>query len=67
MPFDFFVFHFFSPVYAVMKQRPVLVFHTTQSTCKEISVKSLSKGHKDVLPSTGIEPATSWLPARRFN
>ena len=39
--FDF--LNFFSPVYAVVKQTPVLVFHTTQSTCKKICDKCLSQ------------------------
>ena len=40
-----------------MKQTPELSFHTTQTAYEEISVKCLSQGHNDVMPSTGIEPA----------
>ena len=36
--FFIWLFHFFSPVYAVVKQTPELVFHTTQSDCLVISV-----------------------------
>ena len=50
-------FLIFFPVYAVVKQTSVLVFHTIQSICKEISVKCLSEGHNSVMPSRGIEPA----------
>ena len=34
---------FFSTVYAVVKQTPVRVYHTTQSTCWEISVSAFSR------------------------
>ena len=60
-------FKFFSPVNAVVKQTPVLSFHTTQRACKEISVKCLSQGHNDVMPSTGIKPANLRSLARRSN
>ena len=60
-------FNFFSPVNAVVKQTPVLSFHTTQRACKEISIKCLSLGHNDVMPNTGIEPATLRSLARCSN
>ena len=65
--FFFICFFDFSPVNAVMKQTPVLSFHTTQRAYWEISVKCLSQGHNDVKPSTGIEPANLRSLARRSN
>ena len=52
-----FFIKFFSPVNAVVKQTPVLAFHTTQRACLEIIVKCLSQEHNDVMPSMGVEPA----------
>ena len=43
--------------YVVVKQTPVIVFHTTQSAFQEIGVKYLCQGHNDVMSSTIIEPA----------
>ena len=40
---------YFSLVFADMKQALKLVFHTTQSTRWEISIKCLSQGHNDVM------------------
>ena len=57
----------FSGKYAVVKPTPVLPFHTTQRACWEISVKCLSQGPNDVMPNTGIEPATLRSLARRSN
>ena len=43
------------------------VFYITKRACYEISVKCLFLGHNDVVPNTGIEPATLRSPARHSN
>ena len=62
-----YLINFFFPLYTVVKQTPVLVFHTTQRVFWEISVKCLSRRDNDVVPCKGIELATLRLPARRSN
>ena len=34
------------------------VFHTTRKACSEVSLMCLSQGHNNVIPNTGMEPAT---------
>ena len=58
---------FFFSMNAAAKQTPVLVFHAIQNTSQEISVKYLSQRYNDVMPNTGIEPATLRSLSRRFN
>ena len=44
-----------------MKQTPVIVFQTIQSTCKEITLSVFPKD--DAMPSMGIDSATLRLQA----
>ena len=53
-----FLFDFFSLVYIVVKQTPVLVFHATLTNNEEISIKCLSQEHNSIIPSMVIEQLT---------
>ena len=56
--FDLVFTLYFFLQYVVVKQTPVIVFHSTQSAFQEIGVKYLCQGHNDVKSSTIIEPST---------
>ena len=53
-----FCFYNFFPVYVAVKQTTVLIFHITQSTCLENSIKGLLQGHNNTMPRMGIKPTT---------
>ena len=62
-----FRFYFFFPVYAIVKQTPVLSSTLHNESVRKFSVKRLFQEHNDVVLNAGIKPATLRSLARRSN